>query len=265
MQRRTVIVNGPLAFRMRRLAAVRDADAGLQLMTLPLLAARLAGGFIRPAGRRQLEPAIRSAMAAGGFAELESMLALPGMTRALLSTLGKVWDADLDLQVHAARGSRLADLALIEQRVHAMLSAGALTPRQLRDRAIERLSYARVALGAVELKGFVQVAPVWQPLIAGLAHNTELSWRAPPEGRQRWFNGTITEVDREASATPALVSCADPHADRCGLRAHLLTSARRALDRLVIRCTATLFPETQPPQFLGHKGLRWAASPASRA
>jgi hypothetical protein len=213
MQRRTVIVNGPLAFRMRRFSAVRNAEAGLQLMTLPLLAARLAGGFIRPAGRQELEPAIRLAVAEGGFAELESMLALPGMIRALLSTLGKAWDADLDLQERATRGSRLADLALIEQRVHAALSAGTLTPRQLRDRAMERLRYTRVGLGAVELEGFVQVAPVWQPLVGGLADNTELSWRAPPEDEKRWFTGAIAEVDREVSATPALVSCANPHAE----------------------------------------------------
>jgi ABC-type transport system substrate-binding protein len=37
--------------------------------------------------------------------------------------------------------------------------------------------------------------------------------------------------------------------------AHWLTSAQRALDRLAIRCTATLLPETQPPQLLGHHGI----------
>ena len=45
MNRRTVVVEGPLAFRMRRLAAARNAEAGLQIMTLPALAACLAGGF----------------------------------------------------------------------------------------------------------------------------------------------------------------------------------------------------------------------------
>ena len=52
MQRRTVIINGPLAFRTRRLMAARKGEAGLQLMTLPLLAARLAGGFSQPTARR---------------------------------------------------------------------------------------------------------------------------------------------------------------------------------------------------------------------
>ena len=34
MNRRTVIVEGPLAFRMRRIAAAREAEAGVQIMTL---------------------------------------------------------------------------------------------------------------------------------------------------------------------------------------------------------------------------------------
>ncbi len=48
MKRCTVVVDGPLAFRMRRLAAARDRDLGLEIFTLPLLAARLAGGFAGP-------------------------------------------------------------------------------------------------------------------------------------------------------------------------------------------------------------------------
>ena len=72
MNRRTVVVEGPLAFRMRRLAAARGSEAGLQILTLPLLAARLAGGFRRPARSQDVEPAIRLALDAPGFAELEA-------------------------------------------------------------------------------------------------------------------------------------------------------------------------------------------------
>ena len=39
MNRRTVIVEGPLAFRMRRIAAARKGQAGEQIMTLPQLLA----------------------------------------------------------------------------------------------------------------------------------------------------------------------------------------------------------------------------------
>jgi len=44
MSRRTVVVEGPLAFGMKRVAAARSMEAGLRIMTLPQLAARLAGG-----------------------------------------------------------------------------------------------------------------------------------------------------------------------------------------------------------------------------
>src|SRR3977135_243084 len=121
---RTVVVDGPLAFRMRRLAAARQEETGLHITTLPLLAARLAGGFCRPAQRQDLEPAIRAALDGGGFADLEHMRALPGTTRAIMRTLSKAWDADLSLAALAADNVRIADLALVEQRLHAALPAG---------------------------------------------------------------------------------------------------------------------------------------------
>jgi hypothetical protein len=71
MNRRTVVVEGPLAFRMRRRAAARGSEAGLQILTLPFLAARLAGGFRRPARSRDVEPAIRLALDAPGLGELK--------------------------------------------------------------------------------------------------------------------------------------------------------------------------------------------------
>src|SRR5262245_31269626 len=97
MNRRTIIVEGPLAFRMRRLAAARRAEAGVQIMTLPQLAARLVGGFTRPARSQDLDPAIRAALEAGGFADLESIRELPGMTRSVAWTLSRVWGADFAL------------------------------------------------------------------------------------------------------------------------------------------------------------------------
>ena len=102
MKRLTVVVEGPLAFRMRRLTAARSSEAGLQIMTLPLLAARLAGGFCRPARSQDLEPSIRTALDRGDFVELERMRQLPGMTRSVGWTLGKAWDADISLYDFAA-------------------------------------------------------------------------------------------------------------------------------------------------------------------
>jgi hypothetical protein len=138
MIRRTVIVEGPLAFRMRRIEAAQRGEAGVQILTLPQVAARLAGGFIRPARSQDLDPAIRAALETGGFAELERVRQLPGTTRSIAWTLAKVWQTDLGLADLARGSARLADLAEIERRIRANLAAGVLTPRDLRDAALKR-------------------------------------------------------------------------------------------------------------------------------
>jgi hypothetical protein len=75
--RRAVIVESPLSFRMRRIAGARRCEVGLQIVTLPFLAARLVGGFTRPARSQHLDLAIRAALEGGGFAEIEGIRELP--------------------------------------------------------------------------------------------------------------------------------------------------------------------------------------------
>ncbi|PAP98621.1 hypothetical protein CIT25_29430 [Mesorhizobium mediterraneum] len=58
----SVVVDGPLAMRIQRLNAAREGATGRQILTLPLLAARLAGGFIGPASQEIFQ---RSSSAAG--------------------------------------------------------------------------------------------------------------------------------------------------------------------------------------------------------
>src|SRR6266446_5746083 len=73
MKRRTTVVEGPLAFRMRRSAAAHNRELGLEILTLPQLAARLAGGFNHLAERAVLFNAINAALAEDGYSELESV------------------------------------------------------------------------------------------------------------------------------------------------------------------------------------------------
>jgi len=80
----THIVDGLLALRSARAAAARDAAIGLEILTLPLLASRLVGGFTTPAGTDVLYPAIQAALVAGGFQDIGGIAALPGMPRAVL-------------------------------------------------------------------------------------------------------------------------------------------------------------------------------------
>ena len=242
MNRRTVIVEGSLAFRMRRIAAARQGQAGVQIMTLPQLAARLAGGFTRPARSEDLDPAIRSALDAGGFAELESIRRLPGMTRSVAWTLTRLWNADFALADRAHEGARLRDLMTIEARVRASLPAGVLAPRDLRDAALQRVTHAPAVLGAVELDRVVRVALVWRPLLIALARQTRLTWRNPGDPDAAWFAGEAGVDPRPTPAAPEIVSCASPRAEAVeALRwiRGLIASGRARPDEIAVCATAT--------------------------
>src|SRR5579862_7394073 len=95
--------------------------------------ARLAGGFTSLTAEH-LEPATRQALGAGRFTQLERVRHLPGMTHAAAGTLRNVWDADVDLHAMGeARGGRIRELALIENRVRDRLPRAMRTLRDLRD------------------------------------------------------------------------------------------------------------------------------------
>jgi hypothetical protein len=242
MNRRTAVVEGPLAFRMRRIAAARGGEGGVQIATLSLLAARLAGGFIRPARSQDLEPAIRAALETGGFVELEGIRHLPGMTRSIGWTLTKVWQADLPLEQLAGDAGRVADLALIERRVRASLPTGVLTPRDLRDAALNRVANAPAVLGPVELDRLLSVVPVWRPLLQALSAAVDLRWRNPGTTDVDWFPGEV--ITDEISARPVMevVSCANPHAEVIeSLRwsRELIASGRARPEEIAICSTST--------------------------
>jgi hypothetical protein len=99
--------------RHRRFSCISDAAGGCGarkwILSLPQLAARLAGGFTTPLAKEHLDSAIQRALAEGGFVELEKVRNLPGVTRAVSRTLRKVWNADVDLRAMGTGGNvRLA-------------------------------------------------------------------------------------------------------------------------------------------------------------
>lgn len=214
VHRTTVVLEGPLSHRMARLAAARKKELGVQLLSLPTLAARLAGGFARPAEPTDLDAAIRSALDEGGFTDFQSIRHLPGMTRAAARTLGKVWNSDLDLKALAiSSGSRLADLQLIDQRVRTKLPAGVLTPRDLRDAALARIAHAPAVLGATRLERVGVVDAVWRPLIAALSSVVAVEWRNPGTEDIVWFQGAVLRDSVQAVPAPVAVTCANPRAE----------------------------------------------------
>jgi hypothetical protein len=134
VERRTVVVEGPLAYRMRRHDAARANQTGVEILTIQRVAERLAGGFLREAAGPLLYSAIDAALKLDGYADLQSVKHLPGMPRAVAATLTAAWNADLDLEGLGSGSARLADIALLQRRVRDALPSGVLITRELRSR-----------------------------------------------------------------------------------------------------------------------------------
>jgi PD-(D/E)XK nuclease superfamily len=200
---------------MRRLTAARVGQCGLQIFNLPQVAARLAGGFLYPITPELLEPAIQAALDKGGFAELDSVRSLPGMTRAVARTLRHAWNADIDLAAIVTRdggAARLSDLAMIEQRVREQVPPTAMLPRDIQMAALEQVHRAPAALGPIRIERLSWIAPLWRPLVNRLCAVVPVEWEAPAAADTSWFTGSVTPISApKGSPKVDLVSCADPH------------------------------------------------------
>jgi RecB family exonuclease len=198
---------------MQRAEAARAKVVGREIVTLPQLASRLAGGFRNLAGPEQLYPAIRTALAQDGFAELNAVRDLPGTARAVARSLQSVWRANLKLAELSGCSPRLADLHLIEQRIEEELPPGQLLPEALRDAALARLDHAPALVGAVTIQGLIDIDPVWRALVAALAGVLDVTWMVPDGSNRSWFPGRVV---RPAATAPEIVEadvCADPRAE----------------------------------------------------
>jgi RecB family exonuclease len=196
---------------MRRAEAARANECGLQILNLPQLAARLAGGFAAPVTVEQLDLAIRWALEEGGFVELEGVRHLPGMTRAVSRSLRKVWDAGVRLDAGGTGAARIGDLALIEERVRRHLTGAVMLPHDLRNAAVARIRHAERLVGPVKIERLSFIAPNWRHLIEALAENVPVEWHAPNCAETDWFPGSVVRLEaigRETVTTA--VSCADP-------------------------------------------------------
>lgn len=212
MIRKTVVVQGQLAFAAHRAAAARGQLNGLQILTVSQLASRLAGGFLRRAITEEVEDAVRDALDQGGFEEIEGARHLPGMTRAITRTLGNAWNADLFLADSTLGGSaRVRDIVLVEARLRSRLPPGALLPPDLRHEALKRVGFASAVLGEVSIVGVHFVEPVWRPLLDDLRLSIPVTWVAPAGADTNWFSGSLTTRPIfPAEGVPVQVTCADP-------------------------------------------------------
>ncbi|UVK48394.1 PD-(D/E)XK nuclease family protein (plasmid) [Mesorhizobium sp. AR07] len=240
--RSTHVVDGMLALRSARAAAARAGAIGREILTLPLLAARLVGGFATPAGTDVLYPAIQAALASESFGDIGTVAGLPGMPRAVLHSLDCAWRADLDLSSLAGEAPRFDDLHRIETYIRDHVPPTHMLPRDLRDTASRRVDLARSLLGPVTLSGLVDVDPLWRPLLNKLARVTDLTWELSVPVEQPWFRGSI---QRRAATTPVCTSAeasADPKAEAIeALRwtRQLLATGRVQAQDIAIAATAT--------------------------
>ncbi len=234
--------------RMQRAAAARAKVIGREVVTLPQLASRLAGGFVGLAGPEQLYPLIRAALAEGGFAELDGVRELPGTPRAVAQSLQSVWRGNVRLADLSGRSPRLADLHLIEQRVRDALPAGQLLPEALRDVALEQLAYARALFGTVVIQDLIDVDPIWRPLIVALAGKLDVTWVARNGVDRSWFPGRVVHP---ATSPPEIVEadvCADPRAEAV----EALRWARELLSRGTIAASEIALTAASPAPWDDH-------------
>ncbi|MBM3655050.1 MAG: PD-(D/E)XK nuclease family protein, partial [Alphaproteobacteria bacterium] len=178
--RETIIIHSRLAWSAARAQAAIERRHGLQALSVEHLAARLAGGFLRPIDSDALKAAIAEAKTAD-LGELNGIKGLPGFSRAAAQTLSKAWLANLDLPRLAADAapmarSRLDALGRLEAEALRRLPPSMRRPGDLVAAALSRLCYARTLFGRISVNGRTEMSPVWRPFLAALSEVVEVRW-----------------------------------------------------------------------------------------
>jgi hypothetical protein len=202
--RSTLVVYGRLAMREARLAAARDSDHGLQVMSFEQAAVRLAGGFVRPIDDESLRTALQRVLPATPMGELESIKTLPGMIDAAADTLHKAWRAGIDLAARATDHPRLDAIARLEAAVLAELPPGTMRPIDIVEAATDRIRHAPAVLGPIEIGGLTELSPCWRPLLHALTTHIPVRWTAKARSVPAWLEGTGVHVLRAPAEAPAI-------------------------------------------------------------
>ena len=170
---------------MARVEAARAGESGVQILTMGQLAARSAGGLLRPIDPDDLKIAVREALASVQLGELEPIKDLPGMVRAAAGTLDKVWSAGIDLS--REKHPRLAALHKLEQEVLRRLPACMKRPQDLVALACARIGFAKAVIGPVEIHGHSEMSPCWRPLLHALSGVVPVTWIAGSRHVPKWL------------------------------------------------------------------------------
>jgi hypothetical protein len=215
--RKTVLIHTKHAWHSHRTKAAFNDSHGLQILTIEQLAARLAGGFLRPIDPDDLNTAVDNALSSS-LGELDAIKALPGFRRAAAATLSKLWLAGLNLDQELAAASeasvrdRFEAFIALERQVIKDLPPNQYRPGDLADLAIKRVHGAGAIFGPIEIDGHTEIAPVWRPLLMAMARVTKVSWIAKARHVPEWLEGSGINVSTCAAEKPSVktVSCASP-------------------------------------------------------
>lgn len=213
MRRSTSVVSNRLADRRVRDQLARQGVVGRRVLTLPGVAARLAGGFARAASASQVKAALRQPPL-NELAGLRAIAELPGFARAATTTLLAAWRAGVDLAGRAEQPGaheRWAELAALQQHVKTQLPTGTLLPPELVAAAVSRVDLAPNLLGDLTLEFLDDVPPLYRPLMSQLAQRIQVTWLLPSGDAPAWLPPEARVIPPTARR-PQLerVSCADP-------------------------------------------------------
>lgn len=202
--RSTIVTQGRMAIRKHQLEAARAGQQGLLVTTIEHLAARLAGGFSRPVETEELREAVHKSLPSLSLGELDGIKELPGMVTAATRTLRRAWLAGINLQARRNEHGRLAALADLELAVAEHLPAGMLAPPILQSTARGRLRHTPAITGPIEVRGIIDLQPVWRPLLLELAEHVTVTWVAPKGLVPHWLTSTAIKVMTTAPTSPAI-------------------------------------------------------------
>lgn len=245
-ERITHVVAGRLGEQRLREELAARGSLGQAVTTLPGLAARLAGGFARPAGAAEVRAALQEPPLTR-LTSLAELALMPGFARAATRTLNAVWAAGVDLSAQAPLGGRWAELAALEEHVAASLDDAAMLPPRLVASARERARLAPRVTGAVTLHPAVEVPPLYRPLVADLVHHVPVTWHGA--AAPAWLPAGVTRLEPPDAALPGttVVSCADSeHEALEALRwvRALLASGRRPEGVVIAAADPGVFDDT---------------------
>lgn len=199
--RHTIVVPDRLAYRQTRFALAQRGEAFVHVVTLPALAAQLAGGLLRAASALDMLTALRSAPLPE-LAAFQNVSALPGFSRAAIGSVQTLWSSGATAGDYPAN-PRYADVWRIATHIAEHLSPGTIPLPALVAAATARTAFAPAITGAVTLERVGTIPTVYRPLFTALTATVPTTWHAPFRERPTWWPTPAEFIPADAPKQPA--------------------------------------------------------------